>query len=145
MAVKLQIQNCGIRLKSTVALTAFAYVHKCLLLFSIRCGSRPCITHRVVCVEGNCRLYVLSFMCTLPTITHTIKILTITPKGQKKNCGKGAIFMFQNTLYYRGPKTATAFSHIQVKERCVVMVCIVKNAQSLKGLLTDRHNDLPVF
>jgi hypothetical protein len=25
------------------------------------------------------------------------------------------------------------------------MVCIVKNAQSLKGLLTARHNDLPVF
>jgi len=50
--------------------------------------------------------------------------------------------MFQNTLSYRGTKAATAFSHIQVK---VVMVCIVKNAQSLKGLLTAHHNDLPVF
>jgi hypothetical protein len=53
--------------------------------------------------------------------------------------------MFPNTLSYRGTKPATAFSHIQVKEREVVIVYIVKNAQSLKALLTARHNDLPVF
>jgi len=62
-----------------------------------------------------------------------------------KKSVKGTIIMFQNTLSYRGTRPATAFSHIQVKGREVVMVCIVKNAQSLKGLLTARHNDLPVF